>query len=151
MAKSLHNQWPLNRNWLGTLTLVMSAQTPRKSPVLLLHRQQPRLLAFPLYVCAQSSRCTRRREISSSGAFDFKCHRSRDNCKTIVALGSGGLDRRNTDVRLPASISLKPRPPLRAAVAAASWGTVRHKLFKIGTLVTTSVRRKKIAMASGCP
>ncbi len=33
----------------------------------------------------------------------------------------------------------------------ASCGTIRRKLFKIGALVTISVRRIKLAMASGCP
>ena len=35
--------------------------------------------------------------------------------------------------------------------AQASCGTIRLKLLKIGALVTISVRRIKIAMASGCP
>jgi hypothetical protein len=35
--------------------------------------------------------------------------------------------------------------------AQASCGSIRLKLLKIGALVTTSVRRVKIAMASGCP
>ncbi|HEV2186903.1 MAG TPA: IS1380 family transposase [Stellaceae bacterium] len=35
--------------------------------------------------------------------------------------------------------------------AQASCGSIRLKLLKIGALVTTSVRRIKIAMASGCP
>jgi hypothetical protein len=35
--------------------------------------------------------------------------------------------------------------------ANASCGTIRLKLLKIGALVRTSVRRIKIAMASGCP
>ncbi|MGH8512568.1 MAG: IS1380 family transposase [Gammaproteobacteria bacterium] len=35
--------------------------------------------------------------------------------------------------------------------AKASCGTIRLKLLKIGALVRTSVRRIKIAMASGCP
>jgi len=35
--------------------------------------------------------------------------------------------------------------------AEATCGTIRLKLFKIGALVTTSVRRIKIAMASSCP
>ena len=35
--------------------------------------------------------------------------------------------------------------------AEATCGTIRLKLFKIGALVTTSVRRIKIAMASACP
>ena len=35
--------------------------------------------------------------------------------------------------------------------AKASCGTIRLALLKIGALVTTSVRRIKIAMASGCP
>jgi len=35
--------------------------------------------------------------------------------------------------------------------AKASCGTIRLKLLKIGALVRTSVRRVKIAMASGCP
>jgi hypothetical protein len=33
----------------------------------------------------------------------------------------------------------------------ATCGTIRRKLFKIGALVTISVRRIKFAMASGCP
>ena len=36
-------------------------------------------------------------------------------------------------------------------LANASCGTIRRKLFKIGALVTISVRRIKLAMASGCP
>jgi Transposase DDE domain group 1 len=35
--------------------------------------------------------------------------------------------------------------------ADATCGTIRRKLFKIGALVTISVRRIKFAMASGCP
>jgi hypothetical protein len=35
--------------------------------------------------------------------------------------------------------------------ANASCGTIRRKLFKIGALVTISVRRVKLPMASGCP
>ena len=35
--------------------------------------------------------------------------------------------------------------------AKASCGTIRLTLLKIGAVVTTSVRRIKIAMASGCP
>ena len=34
--------------------------------------------------------------------------------------------------------------------AKAAGGTIRHKLFKIGALVRVSIRRIKIAMASGC-
>jgi hypothetical protein len=36
-------------------------------------------------------------------------------------------------------------------LADATCGTIRRKLFKIGALVTISVRRIRIAMASGCP
>jgi len=36
-------------------------------------------------------------------------------------------------------------------LADATCGTIRRKLFKIGALVTVSVRRIKFAMASGCP
>ena len=36
-------------------------------------------------------------------------------------------------------------------LAAASCGTIRLKLLKIGALVRISVRRIKIAMASACP
>ena len=36
-------------------------------------------------------------------------------------------------------------------MAAATCGTIRLKLLKIGALVTISVRRIKIAMASACP
>ena len=35
--------------------------------------------------------------------------------------------------------------------AQAACGTIRLRLLKIGALVTISVRRVKIAMASGCP
>jgi hypothetical protein len=35
--------------------------------------------------------------------------------------------------------------------AKATCGTIRRKLFKIGALVTISVRRIRFAMASGCP
>ncbi len=37
------------------------------------------------------------------------------------------------------------------ALANATCGTIRLKLLKIGALVRVSVRRIKIAMASGCP
>jgi hypothetical protein len=36
-------------------------------------------------------------------------------------------------------------------LAEATCGTIRRKLFKIGALVTISVRRIRFAMASGCP
>jgi hypothetical protein len=36
-------------------------------------------------------------------------------------------------------------------LADATCGTIRRKLFKIGAVVTISVRRIKLAMASGCP
>jgi hypothetical protein len=36
-------------------------------------------------------------------------------------------------------------------LADATCGTIRRKLFKIGALVTISVRRIKLAMATGCP
>jgi hypothetical protein len=36
-------------------------------------------------------------------------------------------------------------------LADATCGTIRRKLFKIGAVVTISVRRIKFAMASGCP
>jgi hypothetical protein len=36
-------------------------------------------------------------------------------------------------------------------LANATCGTIRRKLFKIGALVKISVRRVKLAMASGCP
>jgi hypothetical protein len=36
-------------------------------------------------------------------------------------------------------------------LADATCGTIRRKLLKIGALVTVSVRRIKLAMASGCP
>ena len=35
--------------------------------------------------------------------------------------------------------------------AQATCGSIRLKLLKIGALVTISVRRIKVAMASGCP
>ena len=35
--------------------------------------------------------------------------------------------------------------------ATATCSSIRLKLLKIGALVTTSVRRIKLAMASGCP
>ena len=37
------------------------------------------------------------------------------------------------------------------ALANATAGTIRLKLLKIGALVKLSVRRVKVAMASGCP
>lgn len=37
------------------------------------------------------------------------------------------------------------------ALASATCGSIRLKLFKIGAVVTRSVRRIKLAMASGCP
>src|SRR3984893_14889195 len=36
-------------------------------------------------------------------------------------------------------------------LADATCGSIRRKLFKIGALITISVRRIKLAMASGCP
>jgi len=36
-------------------------------------------------------------------------------------------------------------------LAQATAGTIRLKLLKLGALVTTSVRRVKIAIASACP
>ena len=36
-------------------------------------------------------------------------------------------------------------------LAKATVGSLRLKLLKIGAQVTTSVRRIKVAMASGCP
>ena len=36
-------------------------------------------------------------------------------------------------------------------ITDASCGTIRLKLLKIGALIRISVRRIKIAMASGCP
>jgi len=36
-------------------------------------------------------------------------------------------------------------------LANATCGTIRNKLFKIGALITMSVRRIRFAMASGCP
>ena len=39
----------------------------------------------------------------------------------------------------------------RTALARATCGSIRLKLLKIGALVRISVRRIKIAMASGCP
>jgi Transposase DDE domain group 1 len=38
-----------------------------------------------------------------------------------------------------------------SSLAQATCGTIRRKPFKIGALVTISVRRIKLAMASGCP
>jgi hypothetical protein len=36
-------------------------------------------------------------------------------------------------------------------LADATCGTIHRKLFKIGAVVTISIRRIKFAMASGCP
>jgi hypothetical protein len=47
--------------------------------------------------------------------------------------------------------SLRRRGLAATDLANATCGTIRRKLFKIGALVTISVRRIKIAMASGCP
>jgi hypothetical protein len=35
--------------------------------------------------------------------------------------------------------------------ADATCGTIRLKLLKVGAIITKSVRRIKVAMASGCP
>jgi hypothetical protein len=40
---------------------------------------------------------------------------------------------------------------LATDLADATGGTICRNLFKIGALVTISVRRIKFAMASGCP
>jgi len=47
--------------------------------------------------------------------------------------------------------SLRRRALQATALADATCGTIRRKLFKIGALVTVSTRRIKFAMASGCP
>jgi hypothetical protein len=47
--------------------------------------------------------------------------------------------------------SLRRRALQATEMANATCGTIRRKLFKIGALVTISVRRIKLAMASGCP
>jgi hypothetical protein len=47
--------------------------------------------------------------------------------------------------------SLRRRGLQATEFANATGGTIRRKLFKIGALVTVSVRRIKLAMASGCP
>jgi hypothetical protein len=47
--------------------------------------------------------------------------------------------------------SLRRRALPATELAEATCGTIRRKLFKIGALVTKSVRRIKFAMASGCP
>jgi hypothetical protein len=39
----------------------------------------------------------------------------------------------------------------QTALATATCGSIRLKLFKIGAVVTRSIRRIKLAMASGCP
>ena len=47
--------------------------------------------------------------------------------------------------------SLRRRALPATDLANATCGTIRRKLFKIGALVTVSVRRIRLAMASGCP
>src|SRR3954449_4228674 len=47
--------------------------------------------------------------------------------------------------------SLRRRGLATTDLADATCGTIRLKLLKIGALVTISVRRIKLAMASGCP
>ena len=47
--------------------------------------------------------------------------------------------------------SLRRRALATTDLADATCGTIRLKLLKIGARVTTSVRRIKLAMASGCP
>jgi Transposase DDE domain group 1 len=47
--------------------------------------------------------------------------------------------------------SLRRIPLQTTDLADATAGTIRRKLFKIGALVTVSVRRIKLAKASGCP
>jgi Transposase DDE domain group 1 len=48
------------------------------------------------------------------------------------------------------SHSLRRSVCRRPKLANAICGTIRRKRFKIGALVTISVRRVKLAMASGC-
>ena len=50
-----------------------------------------------------------------------------------------------------AGLHFAREPVALQATDLASCGTIRRKLFKIGALVTVSVRRIKFAMASGCP
>ena len=47
--------------------------------------------------------------------------------------------------------ALRPIGLPHTSFAQATCGTIRLRLLKIGALVTTSVRRIKIAMASACP
>jgi len=47
--------------------------------------------------------------------------------------------------------SLRRQALQATELADATCGTIRRKLFKIGAVVTISVRRIKFAMASGCP
>jgi len=47
--------------------------------------------------------------------------------------------------------SLRRSACRRPKLANATCGTIRRKHFKIGALVTISVRRVKLAMASACP
>ncbi len=46
---------------------------------------------------------------------------------------------------------LRRRALQSTCLARATVGSIRLKLLKIGAQVTTSVRRIKVAMASGCP
>jgi hypothetical protein len=47
--------------------------------------------------------------------------------------------------------ALRRRALAATRLARATCGTIRAKLFKIGALVTVSVRRVRVAMASACP
>lgn len=47
--------------------------------------------------------------------------------------------------------ALRRRALVATRLARATCGTIRAKLFKIGALVTRSVRRVRVAMASACP
>jgi Transposase DDE domain group 1 len=47
--------------------------------------------------------------------------------------------------------ALRRRALAHTELARATCGTIRAKLLKIGALVTVSVRRVRVAMASACP
>lgn len=47
--------------------------------------------------------------------------------------------------------ALRRRALAATCLARATCGTIRAKLLKIGALVTVSVRRVRVAMASACP
>jgi hypothetical protein len=68
----------------------------------------------------------------------------------LMAVLAGRLEARREDCAPVAGKSVCTMRRIEAVVRPTC-GTIRLKLLKIGALVTESVRRIKVAMASGCP